>query len=82
MNIDHFIENCVAASKEIDPQYAVKEVLARAIQNPAEMLAAVGEPERAGINLLHQSETLEEEPSDGAVISAIFELENGLLSLG
>lgn len=58
MDIDRFVENCVVASRESDPQSAVQEVLARAVSRPGEMLAAIGEPERAGINPLYRSETL------------------------
>ena len=58
MDIDRFIEDCVAANAEADPQAAVKDVLARAVSTPGEVLAALGEPTRAGINPLHRSETL------------------------
>ncbi len=58
MNMDHFIEDCIKANKETDSQSAVKEVLARAASSPRSMLTALGEPKRAGINVLHRSETL------------------------
>jgi predicted metal-dependent enzyme (double-stranded beta helix superfamily) len=58
MDIDHFIQDCVNASKEGEPQAAVLEVLARAVRKPRAMLAAVGEPLRAGISIIHRSEIL------------------------
>jgi predicted metal-dependent enzyme (double-stranded beta helix superfamily) len=58
MNIDHFVEDCIAANRETDAQAAVKEVLARAVSNPKAVLASIGEPEKAGINVLHTSATL------------------------
>lgn len=58
MDIERFVEDCVIANREADPQLAVKEVLAQAVSSPGEMLAAVGEPERAGINTFHRSDTL------------------------
>jgi predicted metal-dependent enzyme (double-stranded beta helix superfamily) len=58
MDIDRFVEDCINANKETESQAAVKEVLARAVSNPASALAAIGEPSRAGINVLHQSPTL------------------------
>ena len=58
MDIERFVEDCVAANCESDAQDAVLEVLARAMENPAACLKALGEPERADINVLHRSETL------------------------
>jgi len=58
VNIDHFVADCIEASKETDPQGAIKEVLARAMSTPRAMLTALGEPREAGINVLHRSETL------------------------
>jgi predicted metal-dependent enzyme (double-stranded beta helix superfamily) len=58
MNIDDFVQNCVDANREDDAQGAVLEVLAQAVSDPGEMLAAVGEPARAGISVIHRSATL------------------------
>jgi len=58
MDIDRFVEDCVVANRDSDPQAAVKEVLAKAVYRPDAVLATVGEPEKAGINVLHQSGTL------------------------
>ena len=58
MNIDNFVQDCVDANREDDAQGAVLEVLARAVSDPGKMLAAVGEPARAGLSIIHRSTTL------------------------
>jgi predicted metal-dependent enzyme (double-stranded beta helix superfamily) len=58
MDIDRFVQECVAANEGSDPQAAVLEVLARAVHSPKAVLAAVGEPRQAGITVLHRSRTL------------------------
>ena len=58
MDIDRFVDDCVIANKDSDPQAAVKEVLARAVRNPSQALAAIGEPDQAGLRVLLRSETL------------------------
>jgi len=58
MDIDRFVADCIAANKETDAQAAVNEVLARAVSTPEAVLAALGDPERAGLNVLLSSPTL------------------------
>ena len=58
MEIDRFVADCIAANEEADAQAAVNEVLARAVSNPEAVLAALGDPERAGLNVLLSSPTL------------------------
>jgi len=58
MNVDRFVEDCIAAGKEADAQSAVKEVLSRAVSDPGAALAAIGEPKEAGIKVFHRSPTL------------------------
>jgi predicted metal-dependent enzyme (double-stranded beta helix superfamily) len=58
LDLERFVEDCIAANTESDAQNAVKEVLARAVSTPNAVLAAVGEPDRAGIVPIHRSETL------------------------
>ena len=58
MDIDRFVEDCIAANRETDAQGAVREVLARAVSDPGAVRAALGEPQKAGINVLHRSATL------------------------
>ena len=58
MDIDQFVTDCIAANKETDAQMAVNEVLARAVSSPDTVLAALGDPQRAGLNVLLRSPTL------------------------
>jgi len=58
MDLERFVADCVAANREADAQLAVREVLARAVHDPRAMLAAVGEPEQAGLRVLHRAPTL------------------------
>jgi predicted metal-dependent enzyme (double-stranded beta helix superfamily) len=58
MNINQFVHDCIVANEEADAQAAVNEVLARAVSTPEAVLAALGNPERAGLNVLLSSPTL------------------------
>jgi predicted metal-dependent enzyme (double-stranded beta helix superfamily) len=58
MDIDRFVEECVAANQETDAQVAVNEVLAKAVSTPDSVLAALGKPDKAGLNVLLKSPTL------------------------
>jgi len=58
IDIEQFVADCVAAKKEDRAQEAVKQVLPRAVHDPRAMLAAVGEPSKAELNVLLRSETL------------------------
>jgi predicted metal-dependent enzyme (double-stranded beta helix superfamily) len=58
MDIDRFVEGCIIASRESEPQAAVLEVLARAVHTPKVVLAAIGQPKKAGLDVLHRSATL------------------------
>ena len=58
LDLDRFVQDCIAASREDESQAAVLDVLARAVSDPKRMLAAVGEPSRAGISIIHRSESL------------------------
>ena len=58
MDIDRFVEDCVAANQEADAQAAVNEVLAREVSTPNSVIAALGEPAKAGLNVLLRSPTL------------------------
>jgi predicted metal-dependent enzyme (double-stranded beta helix superfamily) len=58
LDLDRFVEDCVRASQESDPQTAVREVLARAVSDPKAALRAIGEPSKAGLNVFHRSPTL------------------------
>lgn len=58
LDLGQFVQDCVDANNESEPQAAVLEVLAKAVGDPGAMLTAVGEPSRAGISVIHRSETL------------------------
>lgn len=58
MEIERFIADCITANEETDAQAAVNEVLARAVCTPAAVLAALGDPGKAGLNVLLSSPTL------------------------
>jgi predicted metal-dependent enzyme (double-stranded beta helix superfamily) len=58
MDIDRFVADCVLANQEADAQAAVKEVLSRAVSTPNAIIAALGDPAKAGLNVLHTSATL------------------------
>ncbi len=58
MDIDRFVADCIEANTDNDSQAAVLEVLTRAVHTPNAVLAAVGEPSKAGITVLHRSKTL------------------------
>lgn len=58
MDVDRFVQDCIAANADSDPQAAVLEVLAETVRNPAPVLVALGEPVEAGLHVLHRSPTL------------------------
>jgi len=57
-DLDRFIEDCRAAVLQEPSHKAAREVLARANSNPEAILAALGEPTRAGVAPLYKSDTL------------------------
>jgi predicted metal-dependent enzyme (double-stranded beta helix superfamily) len=58
IEMQKFIEDCIAANKEPNPQEAVKEVLAKGVSNPSAMLKAIGEPTEAGLKVFLRSKEL------------------------
>jgi predicted metal-dependent enzyme (double-stranded beta helix superfamily) len=57
-NVQDFIEECCAALKENDAHAAIKEIIARAVAQPVDILKALGEPKLAGIQPLYRSDSL------------------------
>jgi predicted metal-dependent enzyme (double-stranded beta helix superfamily) len=55
---ERFVADCRAAFAQDSSHKAVREVLARAVSDPAAVLNGLGEPRRAGINELFRSDTL------------------------
>jgi predicted metal-dependent enzyme (double-stranded beta helix superfamily) len=58
IDIEQLIQDCAAAVNDSAPTKAVREVLARIVADPAGLVQALGEPERAGIQRLHVSDEL------------------------
>ena len=57
-NIDRFVADCRAARAEDDSHKAVREVVARAVADPAGVLAGLGEPRRAAVEKLYHAPDL------------------------
>jgi predicted metal-dependent enzyme (double-stranded beta helix superfamily) len=55
---DRFVEACRAALKESDAHAAIRELVAEAVSDPVQVLRALGEPTRAGVNKIYQSPEL------------------------
>ena len=54
-----FVDACIRANDgSANAQPAIREVLARALADPAAVLAGVGEPEKGGLRALHRSSDL------------------------
>ena len=56
--LERFIEDCISAKAEDESHKAVREVVARAVAEPAAVLAALGESKEAGFKSLYQSDEL------------------------
>jgi len=57
-DLDGFLADCRAAVGADSSHKGVREVVARAVRQPDSLLAALGEPQRAGISVLYNSPTL------------------------
>jgi len=57
-DLDRFIEDCRAGLQEDRSPKAVRDVVARAVAEPAAVLRALGEPKRAQVEKLHHSSEL------------------------
>jgi predicted metal-dependent enzyme (double-stranded beta helix superfamily) len=58
IEMQKFIEDCIAANKDSNPQESVKEVLEKGVSDPAAMLKAIGEPTEAGLKVFLRSKDL------------------------
>lgn len=56
--IDRFIEDCRAAVREDSTHKATREVLARALSEPGQVMRALGEPRKSQVEKLYADETL------------------------
>lgn len=55
---DRFVADCQAALKDAHPERAVREVVARAVADPAGVLNCLGEPEKGGVQKIHAAPDL------------------------
>jgi hypothetical protein len=55
---ERFIEECRAALKESDARAAIRELVARAVSDPAQIARTLGEPKRAGVETIYQADDL------------------------
>lgn len=56
--IERFVEQCRAAVKGPDGQKAVRELVDEAVSNPSQLMRALGEPQRAGLNKVYVGDDL------------------------
>jgi predicted metal-dependent enzyme (double-stranded beta helix superfamily) len=52
---ERFIADCCAAMKDSDAQKAMREVVARAVSEPSEIVRALGEPQRSGVETIYRA---------------------------
>jgi predicted metal-dependent enzyme (double-stranded beta helix superfamily) len=55
---DKFIEDCRSALGDQNPHAAVREIVARAVSEPGQIVKTLGEPTLSGIQSLYRSDTL------------------------
>jgi predicted metal-dependent enzyme (double-stranded beta helix superfamily) len=55
---DRFVSDCQAALEDAHAERAVREVVARAVDDPAAVLKRLGEPEQGGLQLIHKAPDL------------------------
>ena len=55
---ERFIEDCRAALKEAKPQAAIRELVTRAVSEPGQVVRALGEPLRGGIETIYRADDL------------------------
>lgn len=57
-DLQRFVAACQSALRENTPQRAIREVVERAVSDPAALLGTLGEPKRAEIQRLHHASDL------------------------
>jgi predicted metal-dependent enzyme (double-stranded beta helix superfamily) len=55
---ERFIEECRAALKESNAQAAIRELVERAVRDPAQVMRALGEPKRSGVEAIYKADDL------------------------
>ena len=57
-DIERFISDCKDALRQDRSQSVVRDVVAKAVSDPATVLKALGEPQRGQIQTLHRADDL------------------------
>ena len=55
---ERFIEECRAALKESMGEAAIRELVAQAVSDPAQVIGALGEPQRSGVETIYRAPDL------------------------
>ena len=55
---ERFAEDCRAALKEHDTHSAIPELVSKAVTIPSEIIRALGEPKRAGVEIIYRGNNL------------------------
>jgi len=55
---ERFIEECRLALKESDARAAIRALVEKVVSDPAQVVRAVGEPQRAGVETLYRADDL------------------------
>jgi len=55
---DRFVEECRAALKERHAQAAIRELVEKAVSEPAQVVRALGEPKLAGVEKIYRADDL------------------------
>ena len=56
--VERLVEECKSALRESTPHKAVREIVARAVATPNEVIGALGEPRLAGVQTLYEADDL------------------------
>ena len=55
---ERFIEDCRAAARDADAQAAIREIVARAVSDPAQVVRGFGEPTRSGVETIYRGDDI------------------------
>lgn len=55
---ERFADDCRAALKESNAQAAIHELVTAAVSDPSQVIAALGEPQRAGVETIYKADDL------------------------
>src|SRR5579862_2414603 len=58
LDLDRFFADCQEAVAQDASHKGVRDVVARTVSEPAAVIAALGEPQRAGINVIYRAPNL------------------------